>query len=113
MIMSEYKEMNTEHLINEIVSLCLEVPPELAQEISSRDNAISYLRDILQNNEYWDHGAPGDARAPYHVIHILPLIKTKEALELLLETMRNKNDLLGDWITESTRLCLPHLEKVQ
>ncbi len=37
--MSKYKVMNTEHLINETVSLCLEVPPELAQEIALRDDA--------------------------------------------------------------------------
>ncbi|MCE8426372.1 MAG: hypothetical protein J5U17_11425 [Candidatus Methanoperedens sp.] len=54
----------------------------------------------------WDHGGPGDAWAPYHVIHILPLIKTKEAFELLLGTMRDKNDLLGDWIIESTPTLL-------
>lgn len=93
--------MNTELLINEMVSLCLDVPPELAQEIGSRDNAISFLSHILQNDEYWDHGGPGDGWAPYHVIHILPLIKTNEALELLLETTREKLDLLDGWITES------------
>lgn len=84
-----------------MVSLCLEVPPELAQEIGSRENAISFLSEILQKDEYWDHGGPGDGWAPYHVIHILPLIKTKEALELLLETTRDKLDLLDGWITES------------
>lgn len=93
--------MKTEPLINEMVSLCLDVPPELAQEIGSRDNAISFLRDILQNDEYWDHGGPGNGWAPYHVIHILPLLKTKEALELLLETTRDELDLLDGWITES------------
>lgn len=104
--MSRYKEMNTEPLINEMVSLCLEVPPELAEEIASREDAISYLRDILQNEKYWDHGGPGDGWAPYHVIHILPLIKTKEALELLFETMRDETDLLGDCIRESTSTLL-------
>jgi hypothetical protein len=99
--MSEYSEMKTEHLINEMVSLCLEVPPELAQEIGSRDNAISFLSNILQGDEYWDHGGPGDGWAPYHVIHILPLIKSKEALELLLESTRDELDLLDGWITES------------
>jgi hypothetical protein len=43
--------MKTEHLINEMVSLCLEVPPELAQEIGSRDNDISFLSDILLGDE--------------------------------------------------------------
>ena len=104
--MSEYTEMKTEPLIMEMVSLCLEVPPDLAQEIASRDDAISYLRDILQNDKYWDHGGPGDGWAPYHVIHILPLIKTKEALELLFETMRDEIDLLEGWITESTPTLL-------
>jgi hypothetical protein len=99
--MSRYKEMKTESLIKEMVSLCLEVPPELAQEIGSRDNAISFLNEILQKDEYWDHGGPGDGWAPYHVIHILPLIETNEALELLLETTRDKLDLLDGWITES------------
>jgi hypothetical protein len=104
--MSEYTEMKTEHLIKEMVSLCLEVPLELAQEIGSRDNAISFLRDILQGDEYWDHGGPGDGWAPYHVIHILPLIKTTEALELMLETTRDKLEFLDGWITESTPTLL-------
>lgn len=104
--MYKYKEIKTESLINEMVSLCLEVPSELACEIASRDDAIPYLRDILQNDKYWDHGGPGDAWTPYHVIHILPLIKTKESLELLLDTMSDKNDLLSGWITESTPTLL-------
>ena len=57
--------MKTEHLIKEMVSLCLEVPPELAQEIGSKDNVISVLSEILQKDEYWDHGGPGDGWAPY------------------------------------------------
>lgn len=104
--MSEYKEMETEPLIMEMVSLGLEVPAELAQEIASREDAVPYLRDILKNDKYWIQGGPGDAWAPYHVIHILPLIKTKDALELLLDTVRNERDALGDWITESTPTLL-------
>lgn len=98
--------MKTEPLIMEMISLGLEVPPELAQEITSREDAISYLRDILQNGKYWYHGGPGDAWTPYHIIHILPLIKTKDALELLLDTMRDERDALGEWITESTPTLL-------
>ena len=100
--MSKYKEMETELLITEMVSLCLEVPQELAQEIASRDDAISYLQGILQNEKYWYQGGPGDAWAPIHAIHILPLIKTKDAFELLLDIMKDESDALGDWITEST-----------
>lgn len=94
--------MKTEFLITEMVSLCLEVPQELAQQIASRDHAVSYLRVILQNKKYWHQGGPGDAWAPIHAIHILPLIKTKDALELLLDIIRDERDALGEWITEST-----------
>ncbi|MFV9632042.1 MAG: DUF1186 domain-containing protein, partial [Methanosarcinales archaeon] len=80
----------------------LEVPQELAQQIASRDDAVSYLRGILQKKKYWYQGGPGDAWAPIHAIHILPLIKSKDALELLLDIIRDERDALGEWITEST-----------
>ncbi|VVB84945.1 Uncharacterised protein [uncultured archaeon] len=104
--MSKYKEMDTESLINEMISLNLDVPPNLAQEIASRKDAIFYLRRILQGDKYWYPGGLGDAWAPIHVIHILPLIKTREALELLLDIMRDERDALGDWITEDTPTLL-------
>ncbi|MFZ3168278.1 MAG: DUF1186 domain-containing protein [Candidatus Methanoperedens sp.] len=96
-----YKETDTESLINEMISLNLDVPPDLAQEIASKEDAIIYLKRILQDDKYWYQGGPGDAWAPIHAIHILPLIKTKEALELLLDIMMAEKDALGDWITES------------
>lgn len=99
--MSKYNEMDTESLINEMIYLNLDVPPDLAQEIASREDAIIYLKSILQDDKYWYQGGPGDAWAPIHAIHILPLIKTKEALELLLDIMMAEKDALGDWITES------------
>jgi hypothetical protein len=73
MTMSKYSEMDTEHLINEMIALNLDVPPDLAQEIASREDALIYLRRILQGDKYWRPGGPGDAWAPIHVIHILPL----------------------------------------
>lgn len=99
--MSKYNEMDTESLINEMIYLNLDVPPDLAQEIASREDAIIYLKSILQDDKYWYQGGPGDAWAPIHAIHILPLIKTKEALELLLDIMMAEKDAFGDWITES------------
>ncbi len=104
--MSKYNEMDTESLINEMLSLNLDVPPELAQEIASRDDAVFYLKRILQDDKCWYQGGPGDAWAPIHAIHILPLIKTKDALELLLDTIRYHTEDLGDWITEETPTLL-------
>jgi hypothetical protein len=104
--MSKYKEMKTEALIMEMISLSLEVPQELAREIASREDAVSYLKGILQNDKYWHQGGPGDGWAPIHAIHILPLIKTKDALELLLDTIRSHKEDLGDWIMEETPTLL-------
>lgn len=104
--MTKYNEMKTEPLIMEMVSLGLEVPQELAKEIASRDDAFYYFERILHDEKYWYQGGPGDAWTPYHAIHILPLIKTNDALELLLDTMRDKRDALGGWITESTPTLL-------
>jgi hypothetical protein len=104
--MTKYNEMKTEPLIMEMVSLGLEVPQELAKEIASREDAFYYLERILHDEKYWYRGGPGDAWTPYHAIHILPLIKTNDALELLLDTMRDKRDALGGWITESTPTLL-------
>ena len=98
--------MKTEPLIIEMVSLGLEVPQELAKEIASREDTFYYLERILHDEKYWYQGGPGDAWTPYHAIHILPLIKTNDALELLLDTMRDKGDALGGWITESTPTLL-------
>ena len=106
MTMTKYNEMKTEPLIMEMVSLGLEVPQELANEIASKDDAFYYLERILQDEKYWLQGGPGDAWTPYHAIHLLPLIKTKDALELLLDTMRDESDALGHWITESTPTLL-------
>lgn len=104
--MTMYNEMKTKPLIMEMVSLGLEVTQELANEIASRDDAFYYLERILQDEKYWHQGGPGDAWTPYHAIHLLPLIKTKDALELLLDTMRDESDALGHWITESTPTLL-------
>lgn len=104
--MSKYKEMDTESLINEMIALNLDVPSDLAQEIASRKDAIFYLRRILREDKYWNPGGPSDAWAPIHVIHILPLIKTREALELLLDIIRDERDALGDWITEDAPTLL-------
>ncbi|HID20266.1 MAG TPA: DUF1186 domain-containing protein [Methanophagales archaeon] len=98
--------MSTEQLVEHMVSLGLNVTEEIALEIAKREDALFHIRKILQDGMYWRQIGPGDGWTPFHVIHILPLIKTRDALELLLDIMRYDNEELGDWITEDTPVQL-------
>lgn len=77
------------------------VNKQLAQEIAKRDDAVFYLRKLIQDGRHWRSSGPGDSWSPIHVIHILPLIKNKAALELLLDIIRYHEDDLNYWLTES------------
>lgn len=98
--------MSTEQLVEHMVSLGLNVTEELALELAKREDALFHIRKILQDGMYWRRTGSGDGWTPFHAIHILPLIKTRDALELLLDIMRYNNEDLGDWITEDTPVLL-------
>jgi hypothetical protein len=49
--MSKYKKLKTEHLINEMVSLCLEVPPEIAQPMRFRKKVQEMLHQRVKAND--------------------------------------------------------------
>jgi hypothetical protein len=98
--------MSTEQLVEHMVSLGLKVTEEIALEIAKREDSLFHIRKILQDGMYWRQSGPGDGWTPFHAIHILPLLKTRDALELLLDIMRYDNEDLGDWITEDTPVLL-------
>lgn len=100
-IKAKIPEMPTEELIEVMAELKLYVNKPLALEIARRKDAVFWLRKLIQDGQYWRKGGPGDAWSPIHAIHILALIKSKEALELLLDTMRYRGEDLGDWLTEN------------
>lgn len=87
-------------LIDIMTELGLYVNKQLAQEIAKRDDAVFYLRKLIQDGKYWRSSGPGDGLSPIHVIHILPLIRNKAAFELLLDIIRYHEDDLNDWLTE-------------
>ena len=87
-------------LIDIMTELGLFVNKQLAQEISIRDNAVFYLRKLIQDGKYWHRRGPRDGWSPIHVIHILPLIRNKAAFELLLDIIRYHEDDLNYWLTE-------------
>ena len=87
-------------LIDLLTELGLYVNKQLAREISKRDDAVFYLRKLIQDGKHWQNGGPGDGWSPIHIIHILPLIKNKAAFELLLDIIRYHEDDLNYWQTE-------------
>ena len=92
-------EMDTESLIKTMVGLELFVNKSLAHEISKRDNAVFHLRKIIQDGDYWGDDGFGKGWAPIHTIFILPLIKNKEALQLLLDIFRYRRNEITNRIT--------------
>lgn len=81
-------------------SLLFYVNKTLAREITKRDDAVFYLRKLLQDGKHWRNNGPGGGWSPFHAIHILALIKSRESFELLLDIIRYHEDDLGDWVTE-------------
>jgi hypothetical protein len=84
--------MKTKSLIETMVELELFVNKTLALEISKRDDAVFYLRKIIQDSDSWGDDGYGKGWAPIHTIFILPLIKNKEALQLLLDILRYRRN---------------------
>lgn len=96
---TNYQELSTEELIKEFISSELRVPIPLAKEICNRPDSIPHLARIIEEDNYWDWGGPGDGWSPIHALHLLGCIKTTEALNVLIVTLRNRGDDIGDWLT--------------
>ncbi|RLG14327.1 MAG: hypothetical protein DRN71_03255 [Candidatus Nanohalarchaeota archaeon] len=94
-------EMKTEHIIGMMMELGLYVNTTIALEISKRKDAVFCLRKFLQDSCNWRWNKEERSWAPVHAIHILAIIKTKEALELLLDIIRYRGNDLDDWLTET------------
>jgi len=99
-VRSKIPEMSTEELLELMVGLELFVNKYLAREIAKREDAVFWLRRLLQNGIHWRNDGPGDAWSPIHAIHILAMIKGETAMDLLLDTLRYNGDNLGYWLTE-------------
>lgn len=88
-------------LIEIMIELGLYVNKHLALEIAKKDDAIFHLRKLIQDGQYWRTHGPGNTWSPIHAIHILALLKNKEAFAILLDMIRYKGDDLDGWLTES------------
>jgi len=106
LIKADMHETSTEELIEGLTALELYVNKKFAQEIAKRDDAVFYLRKLLQDGKHWRSSGPGDGWSPFHAIHILALIKNRESFELLLDIVRYHEDDLSDWVTEDAASLL-------
>jgi hypothetical protein len=105
-LVQELPEESTEGLIEIMLQLKLYVNKPFALELAKRDDAVFWLRRMLQHGRNWYFDDSGNGWAPIHAVHILSLIKTKEAFELLLDIIRYRGEDLSDWLTESVSSLL-------
>jgi hypothetical protein len=99
-------EMPAEELVNLMFELDLYVNKTLALEIVKRKDALFYLRKLIQNSRNWQTKDTDHIWSPIHAIHLLALIKTREAFELLLDILRYRGDDLGEWLTDGVPCLL-------
>jgi len=98
---ANYQVMSTEKLIDEFVLSELRVPIPLVKEICNRPDSVPYLARIIEEDIYWEIGGPGDAWSSIHALHLLGSINTTEALHVLIATLRDYGEDIGDWLFDS------------
>ena len=98
--MESYEACSTEELIRELVNSELVVDPGLAREISQRPDAVPHLVRIIQDDTSFMEGSPGDGWAPIHASFLLGAIKTPAARDAVFWLLRERDEEMGDWITE-------------
>jgi len=98
---TNYQAMSTEKLIDEFILSELRVPIPLVKEICNRPDSVPYLARIVEEDTYWVIGGPGDAWSAIHALHLLGGIETKEALNVLIATLRDYGEDIGNWLLGS------------
>jgi hypothetical protein len=98
---ANYQGMTTEKLIDEFILSELRVPIPLVKEICNRPDSVPYLARIIEEDIYWEIGGPGDAWSSIHALHLLGVIKTIEALHVLIAALRDHGEDIGDWLLGS------------
>ena len=92
--------MSTRELVELMVELGPYVGRYLATEIANRDDAVFWLRRLVQDGRHWRDEGPGGGWSPVHAIHILAIMKGDSAMNLLLDVLRYYGEDLGDLLTE-------------
>ena len=98
---AEIPEKSTKELVELMVYLGPYVNKYLVTEIVKREDAVFWLRKLVQDGRHWRDEGPGSGWSPVHAIHILAIMKGDTALELLLDVLRYYGEDLGDLLTEA------------
>lgn len=91
--------------IDKFVSSGLDVHYAFAKKLC-REELAPYFIDILRADEYWDRDGPGDGWTPIHIIHLLPEIGSEGCLRIFIETVKDREEELGEWLTEDVPALL-------
>lgn len=106
LMLTDMHEIPTEELIMGLIAMELYVNKKFAMELAERKDAVFHLRKLIQDGRYWNQTGPGKGWSPIHAIHILALIKNREALQLLLDTLRYRGNDLDEWLDNATSLLV-------
>ena len=97
----EIPHMTTQKLVETMRELRLYVNRQIAEEIVKRSDSVFWLRRLLQDGRTWYEPGVGWIWTPIHAMHILAVIKTKDALACLLDVIRFRGEELTDSLTEN------------
>ena len=106
LMQADFHEISTEELFEGLTALELYVNKKFAMELAERKDAVFHLRKLIQDGRYWNQTGPGKGWSPIHAIHILALIKNRESLQLLLDTLRYRGNDLDEWLDNATSLIV-------
>ena len=96
----EMEDVPTGTLVSAIIELGCFVTEEIAIEMAGREDALFWLRKLLQDGRLWHPGKRWDPFGPENAMHILALIGTPEVLQLELDMLRFKEYEIGESLTE-------------
>lgn|GEM_PF-1829913 len=95
-----YSHLSIQELLSKLEKLGDQVPMELAQAILVKEqDAVIPLRDILQDDDYWE--AEGNKQwMPLHAVKLLGMLADPRAIPQLVNTLILAYDGDDDWIME-------------
>jgi hypothetical protein len=100
---------STQSLIDQLIRSGRHVNEKLAVQILDRkEEALPYLIDIVKSDKYWKSEDEDECWAPIAAVHLLSVIKSKEALEALVYTLYNYTEEYEDWLTEDVPSLLAY-----
>ena len=95
-----FSHLSIQELLSKLEELGDQVPMELAQAILAKEqDAVIPLRDILQDDDYWE--AEGNNQwMPLHAVKLLGMLADPRAIPQLVNTLILAYEAEDDWIME-------------